>query len=126
MIKQEKNGNTRWRKAGGGKYASDANKKPHGNTLNDEPTDIYIRIDKDGNHLKPGIAKDASKRYPKKELLDGKEAVEIGNRPRDRAAKIERFLSERKDYPDDNVLWSGKRDPSSPNYDPNYIPKHMR
>ncbi len=84
-------------------------------------------VDRKGNKLKPGISKDADKRYSENELKGGKEIKKIfKKRSRKRLEKVERWLSERKDYPKDKTPWSGKRDPNSPNYDPNYIPKHKR
>ncbi|EEG33617.1 hypothetical protein NEIFLAOT_01325 [Neisseria flavescens NRL30031/H210] len=43
-----------------------------------------------------------------------------------RAEKIERFLTERNPGPENKEPWAGKRKVGHPNYDPNYIPKHMR
>ncbi|MCP4297487.1 MAG: hypothetical protein GY786_17960, partial [Proteobacteria bacterium] len=96
----------------------------HGNTLNREQTEIYIKRDADGNNEKIGISKDSATRYTQQEL-DGGKAVPIGNRPRVRAAEIERFMVERKPGPQNKEPWAGKRDPSHKNYDPDYVPPHM-
>ncbi len=97
----------------------------HRNTLNSEPTEIYIKRDAEGNRLKTGISQKADDRYSSAEIDRGRVDV-IGNRPRDKAAKLERFMVERKPGPDNNEWWAGKRDPTHENYDPNYVPPHMR
>jgi hypothetical protein len=79
--------------------------------------------DRKGNRLKPGISQNADKRYSSTELKGGKEIKTIWKkRSRKRLERVERWFSERKDYPEDNTPWSGKRDPNSPNY----VPKHLR
>ena len=98
---------------------------PHGNTKNNAPTEIYRKVDKNGNFLKNGISRNAKTRYTEDELAGGRTIV-IGTRPRDRAEKIERFLTERNPGPENKEPWAGKRKVGHPNYDPNYIPKHMR
>ncbi|MDP8100126.1 hypothetical protein, partial [Pasteurella atlantica] len=99
----------------------------HGNTLGNQPTDVYKLYDKDGNFLKYGISKDHNTRYSKKELNLGR-TKQLGTKkiPRKRAEKIERYLTEKKPGIMNKESWAGKRDPNHPNYDPNYIPKYKR
>ena len=59
------------------------------------------------------------------EVGDG-DVIPIGKRPRNKAAEIERNLVERNPGPENKEPWAGKRKPGHPNYDPNYIPHHMR
>lgn len=87
--------------------------------------EIYLKYDAEGNHLKTGISKDSSSRHSEREI-DGGDVVVIGNRSREKAAKTERFMVERNPGPDNNEPWAGKRNPDHPNYDPDYIPRHMR
>lgn len=109
-----------------GKQIITSSPKPHGNTLDNTPTQIYRRVsDLDDSYQKTGISNDAHKRYAAEEL--GFDRVDVvGTRPRTQAAKLERFIVERWPGPLNKEPWAGKRNPNHPNYDPNYIPPHLR
>jgi hypothetical protein len=100
--------------------------KPHGNTVDNTPTEIYRRVsDLDGSYQKIGISTDAHRRYTRQEL--GFDSIDVVKTlPRDQAVKVERFIAERWPGPLNKEPWAGARNPSHPNYDPNYIPFHMR
>ena len=122
-----------YKRESGGYFTIDANGKQrsvnspyaHGNTLNNEPTTIYKKVDGNDNILKYGISNNPRTRYTKMEVGDG-DVIPIGKRPRNKAAEIERNLVERNPGPENKEPWAGKRKPGHPNYDPNYIPHHMR
>ncbi len=99
--------------------------KVHGNTLDNTPTEIYRLVTPDSGYLKTGISKDALLRYSRNEL--GLNDIQIiGTRTRIQAAAIERFIVERWPGPLNLESWAGARNPNHPNFDPNYIPAHLR
>jgi hypothetical protein len=56
--------------------ASALGTKPvHGNTAGNQPAELYEKTDKDGNLEKHGVSQDASKRYSKAEVGEGKVTV---------------------------------------------------
>lgn len=122
-----------YKRESGGYFTIDANGKQrsvnspyaHGNTLNNEPTTIYKKVDGNDNILKYGISNNPRTRYTKMEVGDG-DVIPIGKQPRNKAAEIERNLVERNPGPENKEPWAGKRKPGHPNYDPNYVPHHMR
>lgn len=122
-----------YKRESGGYFTIDANGKQrsvnspyaHGNTLNNEPTTIYRKVDENGNLQKYRISKNPDTRYTKDEVGKGN-VIPIGKRPRNKAAEIERNLVERNPGPENKEPWAGKRKLGHPNYDPNYVPHHMR
>jgi len=112
--------------SGNGTQVRVASPKVHGNTLDNTPTEIYQRVSEfDNIYQKTGIANDAMRRYAVDEL-GGDIIIPLGTRPRVQAAAIERFIVERWPGPLNREPWAGKRNPGHPNYDPDYIPYHMR
>ncbi len=112
---------------GNGAQIRVASLKVHGNTLDNTPTEIYRLVNAlDGTYLKTGISNDAMRRYAADELGFPFTPDYVGTRPRVQAAAIERFIVERWPGPLNLESWAGKRNPTHPNYDPNYIPAHMR
>jgi hypothetical protein len=104
----------------GNLYTPNAVASDHGNILGNQPADVYKRYDADGNYLKTGISQDANTRYTKDEISGGKVEVET-TVSRTEAAKIERIEVETNPGPLNKEPWAGKKDPTHPNYDPNYI-----
>lgn len=131
--KVDNNGEEIYQRDSGGFYIIDKNgiQQPvnspneHGNTLGNQPTEIYQKYDAEGNYLKTGISQNANTRYTDAEI-DGGEVRVIGERPRNKAVQTERNITERNPGPDNKESWAGKRDPSHPNYDPNYVPPHIK
>ncbi len=112
---------------GNGAQIRVASPKVHGNTLNNTPTEIYRLVNLlDGTYLKTGISNNAMRRYAAGELGFEFDTPVIGTRPRAQAAAIERFIVERWPGPLNHEPFAGKRNPTHPNYDPSYIPDHMR
>ena len=126
-------GNEIYQRGSGGYYVIDdkgvqqtaISPNEHGNTLGNQPTEIYQKYDAEGNYLKTGISQNANTRYTDAEI-DGGEVRVIGERPRNKAVQTERNITERNPGPDNKESWAGKRDPSHPNYDPNYVPPHIK
>ncbi len=131
--KFDDSGNEIYKRDSGGYYVIDDNgvqrttnsPNEHGNTLGNQPTEIYQKYDAEGNYLKTGISQNANTRYTDAEIDGGRIRV-IGERPRNKAVQIERNITERHPGPDNKESWAGKRDPSHPKYDPNYIPPHIK
>ena len=131
--KRDDSGNEIYKRDSGGYYVIDDNgvqrttnsPNEHGNTLGNQPTEIYQKYDAEGNYLKTGISQNANTRYTDAEIDGGRIRV-IGERPRNKAVQIERNITERHPGPDNKESWAGKRDPSHPKYDPNYIPPHIK
>ena len=129
----DNNGNEIYQRDSGGYYVIDDNgiqrttssPNEHGNTLGNQPTEIYQKYDAEGNYLKTGISQNANTRYKDSEMQGGFLDI-IGERPRNKAVQIERNITERRPGPDNKESWAGKRDPSHPNYDPDYVPPHMK
>ncbi|WP_201511870.1 hypothetical protein [Psychrobacter alimentarius] len=131
--KRDDSGNEIYQRDSGGYYVIDDkgvqrttnSPNEHGNTLGNQPTEIYQKYDAEGNYLKTGISQNANTRYTDAEIDGGRIRV-IGERPRNKAVQIERNITERNPGPDNKESWAGKRDPSHPQYDPNYIPPHIK
>ncbi|MGB0903174.1 DUF637 domain-containing protein, partial [Halocynthiibacter sp.] len=127
------NGRTIWQRDSGGHYVIGANGRQiqigspsaHGNTLGSQPTVLYRRVDEFGNFEKWGISQNPATRYTDAELgLSFPQPVRAY--PRNQGAAVERFLTERWPGPLNREPWAGRRNPSHPNYDPNYVPPHLR
>lgn len=127
-----------YQRESGGYYSQDPNTGmqrpenspyPHGNTLNEQPTQVYRKYDGEGNFQKNGISNTPNTRYDKDEMAGGTLDILGGNDrfiPRNRGAAVERFLTERNPGPDNKEPWAGKANPNHPNYDPTYVPMHKR
>ena len=94
---------------GGGKGGGKSGKKNvHGNTVGDQPAELYRRTDKDGNFLKWGISNNAATRYTKKQLDGGAvRVVESGTRKE--MIQRERDLVEKSPGPLNKEKWAGKQ-----------------
>lgn len=105
-----------------------AETKRHGNTLGKQPAELYLLYDKDEKYLKPGIAEITDNRYSKKQRkeLNGAIAKMKRKGTRIEMKEFERFIEERWPGPLTKEKWAGKANPKHPNYDPNYIPMHLR
>ena len=68
-------------------------KKPHGNTIGNQPAELYALIDANGKFLKWGVSQNATTRYSDAQLAGGTTVV-VGRGTRDEMIALERALTE--------------------------------
>ena len=96
--------------AGGSNNASavTAAMAAHGNTAGSQPAELYEKTDKNGDLEKHGVSQDASKRYSKAEIGEGKVTV-TDRGPRKEMLAKEREKVETNPGPKNREPWAGKR-----------------
>ena len=82
--------------------------KAHGNTAGSQPAELYKKSDKEGNLEKHGVSQDASKRYSKTEVGEGKVTV-TDRGPRKEMLAKERHKVETNPGPKNREPWAGKK-----------------
>ncbi|MBI3404322.1 MAG: hypothetical protein HY046_02575, partial [Acidobacteria bacterium] len=82
--------------------------RAHGNTAGNQPAELYEKTDKDGNLEKHGVSQDASKRYSKTEVGEGKVTV-TDRGPRKKMLAKERQKVEKNPGPENHEPWAGKK-----------------
>jgi RHS repeat-associated protein len=93
-------------------------KKPHGNTANDAPAELYKKYDpKTGEFKKWGVAANSKKRYSQKKLA-GDEVDPVARGPRKKMLEMERDLVETRPGPENREPWAGKRLGEEPRWRP--------
>jgi hypothetical protein len=85
--------------------------KPHGNTAGNQPAELYEKYDANGNLEKHGVSQDASKRYSKKEVGNGRVKV-VDQGPRNEMLAKERQKVETNAGPKNKEPWANKRKPT--------------
>jgi hypothetical protein len=80
--------------------------KPHGNTVGNQPAELYALIDSNGRFLKWGVSQNPNTRYSKSELNGGRVVV-VGSGTRDEMIALERALTESMPGPANNEPWAG-------------------
>jgi RHS repeat-associated protein len=82
--------------------------RAHGNTAGNQKAELYEKTDKDGNLEKHGVSQDASKRYSKAEVGEGKVTV-TDRGPRKKMLAKERQKVETNPGPQNHEPWAGKK-----------------
>src|ERR1700685_1271232 len=78
----------------------------HGNTIGNQPAELYALVDSNGKFLKWGVSQDASSRYSKNQLNGGRVVV-VGSGTRDEMISLERALTESMPGRLNNEPWAG-------------------